>query len=184
MAELVGVVSRLDITLYDLVQLSSTNTAGTYSFFTKNFATSGKERTSLPQANLIPENWKSFTVNSIGFKVLGVVKVEDLLDFIENSYYQFKVADYEIKQGHISEFFKETLFASKVPSATSNVYEIGTFASTDEYQNLYISLMKPIVLEPMINFSFTVSVNADVAGMRGVWVAVYFKGVLDRSITG
>lgn len=182
--ELQGVVSKLDIVLYDILQLSTTNTAGSYNFFSKAQATAGKERTSLPQPNLIPQNWKSFTIQAIGMKVLDFVDRDAFLSFVANSHYVFKIADYEIKQGHLSEFFNVSALVYASPPTTANVYEITTTGQVDYPNNNFVSLMKPIVLEPLVSFQFIVNVATDIVGMRGAFVGLYFKGVLDRSIVG
>lgn len=176
MPELQGVISKLDIVLYDIVKLNSTSTAGTYNFFSQSMASVGKQRAVLLQPNLIPENWRSFTIHSVGMKILDLVEASDFLTFVANSYYTFKIADYEIKSGHLSEFFNVSWF-----SLTDGNYD---GVQSDMPSNLYVSLMKPITLEPLISFNFVVEVKVDVAGMRDKYIGLYFKGTLDRSIVG
>lgn len=187
MNELKGVVSKLDITLYDIKEIP--REGGVIQFFSQTASAVGKHRAILSQPNTIPSNWKSFTINAIGLKIFS----ENLSDytilgyFIINSYYVFKIADYEIKTGHLSEFFNISTLSFTIVryNIGNNILDLRIPFQLDMPRNLYVNLMKPIIIEPLINFQFIINYDGQIPENETTFmVGVYLKGILDRGIVG
>ncbi|MCS7231684.1 MAG: hypothetical protein RMJ67_06065 [Elusimicrobiota bacterium] len=180
MNELKGVVSKLDITLYDIKENIN---FGSHIFFSQSSSAVGKHRAILAQPNTIPSNWKSFTINAIGVKVFAS-DFSSFMSFISNSHYTFKIADYEVKSGHISDFFNistMSYYAIQHRIGNNNLVIFYPF-QLDMPRNLYLNLMKPIIIEPLVNFQFIINVETHLE--VDAKVGVYFKGILDRGIVG
>ena len=96
-------LSVIDHTLYSIIDTGS-NTNTTYNFFANTISVAGKNRTNLTIANQLPKNWIRFVVYGLGLKVYGAKSLNDLVQFFRDSYYSFKVAEHELKFGHLSEF--------------------------------------------------------------------------------
>lgn len=172
-------LSVIDHTIYSIVDTTS-NTNKEYQFFSDIVSQVGRERTNLTISNQLPKNWLRFTIFGIAIKVYNVVEPSAVLQFFRDSYYSLKVAEHELKFGHLSEFLHTNAVLSDTSGTSLVHFKVGE--GVGSYDGLVQGL--EIEISAGKSFSFSITCTSDIAEMRNKLIGVFLKGKLERLIAG
>ncbi|MCS7231683.1 MAG: hypothetical protein RMJ67_06060 [Elusimicrobiota bacterium] len=166
-------ISVSDFTLYSIKQIA--HGGKEYTFFDTTEQQVGKSFSNLTIPNQLSKNWIRFSVYGIAIKIFKVLNLDELYDFYLNSYYSFKVADHELKFGHLSEFLHTNVIIT--------YHYGGTYLNgmgDGAYNGLITGL--EIVIPSGVSFVFTIKYEG--SSLDDALVGVFLKGKLERLITG
>lgn len=172
-------VSEIDATVYDVEALGASSIVGTVKFFSQSVS-AGLNRTNLTTPNMLPSNWKKFTVKNIGLKFFSRLVTADFYTAIQDAYYSFKIADTEIKFGHASELI------NTVDAIVTNTTTNGGKAPNDfgHSINALLPLLIDVTIPSSTSFYFDLTFDTDVTSLHGIYVGCFMHGVLERLIAG
>lgn len=168
-------LSVSDFTIYSIKTLEQDKKE--YTFFDTTEQQVGRKFSNLTIPNQLSKNWVRFFVYGIAIKFLTPLYIRTLIKFYLNSYYSFKVADHELKFGHLSEFLHTNGVFTDLAQDLVYINGIGDGA----YNGLITGL--EIVIPSGVSFTFTITCETP-QFFSGAFIGVFLKGKLERIIAG